>query len=144
MSDMTGMPDVPLPDESHGTYPEGWPKKVSRSHAFGPSDPEFSISGEVEVVPLSDAERLREERDEAIANCRDLGMIGESSREEAERLREALEFIAYPDHDWRPEPLDLNWAVEIARAALDREGEHGEWVKCCTGIGVSCDREGEE
>jgi hypothetical protein len=44
---MTGRPDVPLPDESHGPYTEGWPKM------FAGLDP-------IEVVPLSDAERLQE------------------------------------------------------------------------------------
>jgi hypothetical protein len=129
MTDMTGMPDVPLPDEPHGTYTEGWPKKVSRSHAFGPSDPEFSISGEVEVVPLSDAERLRE----GFLRCREQHRKDSA---EKQRLREALEQI-YNAHD----SFEM---TDIARAALDREGEHGEWVKCCTGIGVSCDQEGEE
>jgi hypothetical protein len=32
---------------------------------------------------------------------------------------EALELIAHPDQDWRIKPLDLEWASEIARNALD-------------------------
>jgi hypothetical protein len=51
MSEMTGMPDVPLPDESHGTYTEGWPKQAPVE--WGEAVPTW-------VVPLSDAERLRE------------------------------------------------------------------------------------
>jgi rubrerythrin len=103
------------------TYTEGWPKKwrIARVEIDDHGAVEDEIAGQLDpgesvvVVPLSDAERLREERDEA----EQAAMLAD---EHAERLQEALERIS--KHPVRV-PGDCNHMKDIARAALDREGE---------------------
>jgi hypothetical protein len=139
---MTGRPDVPLPDESHGPYTEGWPKfvewqrKLRKERAASLVDGIYE-HGKDEVVPLSDAERLQrtlEDEDSRWANiyaqkCTENERLREDSEEdrrmilgledernkligEKKRLREAAQRNA----DWCD---DLKAENERLREALD-------------------------
>jgi hypothetical protein len=123
------------------TYTEGSPKKwrIARVEIDDHGAVEDEIAGQLDpgesvvVVPLSDAERLREERDEA----EQAAMLAD---EHAERLQEALERIS--KHPVRV-PGDCNHMKDIARAALDREGEVPDSPKIRAEIIEQLDREGE-
>jgi hypothetical protein len=94
------------------TYTEGWPKTI-RAGEY----PEMVDTPETEVVPLSDAERLREERDKEHAAGMEIAREHAEAVADAERLQEALEMLA-------DSPKELpTWARHIARVTLDREGE---------------------
>jgi hypothetical protein len=85
------------------TYPEGWPQTI-----YGGGD---HIEHDIQVVPLSHAERLREELERVKDRNR-------AYRNRNTRLREALLVIA----NYAVSEKDRN----LARAALDREGETAE------------------
>jgi hypothetical protein len=99
------------------TYTEGWPRKMIVDVDIG--DGAF-MTDKVKVVPLSDAERLREELETRRLLWGDAGPDVLKMKAEIKRLREALEGI-------RKVSRDCDWAGmevidSIARAALD-EGE---------------------
>jgi hypothetical protein len=115
-------------------YTEGWPQQI-RNLSWDDLD--------LEVVPLSDAERLREERDTALE-------LRQTMEDKAERLREERDKARSPLTDVYEENERLRWTLERVRkwaneypahegyefeheellailAALDREGEGPKW-----------------
>jgi hypothetical protein len=102
------------------TYTEGWPKRLSLpTGTITDGAADFTMH---EVVPLSDAERLRENTDKLLEDWK--GRL-HSAEADAERLREALERIAALDLDEAGLSVEAakGEAHSIARAALDQEGE---------------------
>jgi hypothetical protein len=130
-------------------YTEGWPKNVAYDDLIEDRPGAETLPTHLRVVPLSDAERLREEV-EALKNARAHCV---RNMAENERLREALEKISLLENRWT-----LDTARGLAAAALDREGEEcpdcgshqrevtgpQRWPYCGNPWHTALDRKGEE
>jgi hypothetical protein len=96
------------------TYTEGWPKRLSLpTGTITDGAADFTTH---EVVPLSDAESLKAQRDAALVDRDSCNAEAQEYLSDAEQLREALE-----------RALDESHTYETLRgrviAALSREGE---------------------
>jgi hypothetical protein len=118
------------------TYTEGWPKTAHDIWGAweGVGDDDEALPADFKVVPLSDAERLREQEKNAWEQADAyIAKIGEAEAK-AERLREALEWVARNTYE--------SPTQKKARAAL-REGEGEELRQLGVPYTDDLDREGE-